>query len=165
MAAAPVGSSLSQRLLVAATRCHLTGDPPPDWAALAERAQVRARPAVINRTLSALAGQGMIEGLCTPSGWLSVRPTARGIARAGRAGRIDDGSEAHSQNGHTPDVRVFRTGSERVSAAVDQLSGEVRTLSAYSRSGLEWTRRTLPPRVAAWRTSMVQAWRMFTTFP
>src|SRR3712207_1086645 len=87
MPAAPFHPGLAHRLLVAAARAHHQGEPPLDWDSIAAAAGGDAPPKAVNRALAHLADEGLIEGVYTAAGWLSVRPTDRGIGRAGRAAR------------------------------------------------------------------------------
>src|SRR6266536_296315 len=84
-AAIELHPGLGQRLLVAAVRAHLNGTEALDWPQLAAVAGGDASPRAVNAALLSLAESGYIERLCTRDGWLDVRPTARGIGRAGRA--------------------------------------------------------------------------------
>src|SRR5215212_8804767 len=78
---------LAHRLLVAAARAHYQDGGALDWPELAHEAAVAASPKAIGRALASLAEDGLIEGVFTPAGWLDIRPTARGLGRAGRSAR------------------------------------------------------------------------------
>jgi hypothetical protein len=158
-----LSSSLSHRLLVAISRAHLAGDPPPDWQECAAAASVSARQATISRALACLANEGLIEGLLTSEGWFMLRPTARGLARAGRdAHPSSDGGRAAAATAAT---HVYRSPAERVTVTVEEVSAEMRTLSEYARIGWQRAREAMTPRLIAMRTTMINTWHMFTTFP
>jgi len=158
-------SSLPHRLLVAVSRAHLAGGPPLDWQECATVATVSARQANITHALFQLANDGLIEAVLTPDGWTSLKPTARGLSRAGRAARPEfhDGDTP----GHParPVPYVYRSGSERVSATIEEISAELGTLSRYAAVAWLRTRQATTPRLTAMRTSMTNAWHIFTTFP
>lgn len=159
-----LSSSLSHRLLVAISRAHLAGDPPPDWQECAAAASVAARQAAISGALAHLANEGLIEGLSTPEGWFALRPTARGLARAGRDARPQVGDGGDEAAAATP-AHVYRSTGERVTATVEEVSVEVRTLSQYARNGWQRARQAMTPRLTAMRATMANTWHMFTTFP
>ncbi|MGH2588865.1 MAG: hypothetical protein ACRDJE_28405, partial [Dehalococcoidia bacterium] len=134
------------------------------WATLAQSAAVSASPDAINRALSRLANEGLIDGLCTPTGWYQVRPSARGLSRAGNAARRPAVAAATP----APDADQRSRGArltERVSASWVQLQAELRIVRAASVTAWQRSTRAVSPRLSALRTTMAETWRMFTSFP
>jgi hypothetical protein len=180
-------SGLGHRLLVAAARAHYAAADPCDWDELARATGTTASPDAINRALAHLADDGLVEAVHTPSGWLNVCVTAQGLRRAGRAGRqiapvpaiamlspaaatalgspaLADGEQAGAdalddQPGMHPLLQPTLDTVTRWSSVA------ARTTEATLRRGGERTRGVLTPRVAAFRTSVAEAWHVFTTFP
>jgi len=154
---------LSHKLLVAAARAHFADEPPLDWAALAESAAVTASPDSINHALSRLANEGLIDGLCAPSGWYQVRPSARGLSRAGNAAFrplvAATPTTGVARPSHTPAL------AERTSATLVQLRSELRTVGSVGVTAWQRSARAVSPRLSALRTTMAETWRMFTSFP
>lgn len=155
---------LKRRLLIAAARAQREGLAPCDWTDLAELAQVSASPAAINRALRHLAEDGLIEGVCTRSGWLNVRATGRGVRHAGRAA-YRHADEARRQPRPAPPaahaVSAQRSLPPVAPPPADHNAGRQRT------AGRLPTRiaAAVSPRVLAVRSQVVQAWRLFRTFP
>jgi hypothetical protein len=54
---------------------------------------------------------------------------------------------------------------ERLSATIDEVSREIRTISLFT--GATWlrTREAMTPRLTAARATVAQTWHMFTSFP
>lgn len=162
MTPAVLHPGLQQRLLIAIGNAHIAGGLPPDWADCAAVAGVSAAPRSINRAISHLAEAGLVEGIMTEDGWMSLRPTPNGLARARIRVRHDriDGAEPPPLT-----VTTHRTNAERITATADEVSEEFRTISRYA--GATWlrTRDAVAPRLTAMRASMADTWHMFTTFP
>ena len=169
------------RLLVAAARAHHAGEEPCDWHELAHAAGLDISAPNVNQSLARLADAGLVEGVYTPSGWLSVRATARGLRQAGREGhQVPDGPLLPSRSlavvevtaqsetdEESTAVRPNRRPLPRTSLAVASRGGALaaRHTGAALRRGQERAGEVLTPRVTAVRTSVIQAWHVFTTFP
>jgi hypothetical protein len=166
MQPAPFNLGLTHRLLVAASRAHYDGETPIDWADLAAIAGDGASDRAVNRALAHLAEEGLVEGVCTPAGWLAVRPTARGLGRAGRAARRPLVSTPRTSALALPPTETDAAPAEPIVArARAQVGDSLRragTLAAEARDRLS---HALSPRLATVRTTMVQAWHTFTTLP
>jgi hypothetical protein len=167
-----VHPGLKHRLLVAAARAHHEGEPPCDWTDLTELADISASPRAINRALSHLAEDGLIEGVYTRSGWMHLRATARGVRHAGRAAR---GPAKQRPIAPPPDLDAMRPFDGQVpvafiAPAVDEpappmesdetpvAAEAVAPLSARFSSALSL-------RVLALRTQLLQALNVFKTQP
>ena len=124
-------TNLSRRLLVVIADAHATGMPPPDWSDCAVAIGVRASPRSIDRTLSHLAETGLIEGVMTDDGWVSLRPTSRGLAQAGK--RFRPVQPDGGVTGLTAPLPT-RSTAERFTATVHEVSREVRTISRLASS-------------------------------
>jgi len=164
---------LGHRLLVAAVRAHYQGDAALDWQQLADDAAVAASPKAINRALAALADDGLIEGVYTPTGWLAIHPTVRGLGRAGRAARLPAPATAPAVQeapvAATPVVAPLvpeedptppleHVARERVADGISR----ARAAAAETRDRVAGV---VSPRLASVRTTVVQAWHTLTTLP
>jgi hypothetical protein len=155
-------TGLPHKLLIAIGDAYAAGLPPRNWVDCAVLAGVSASPQAINRALSQLADGGLIEGVVTEDGWMSLRPTQQGLARIGRRPQPYLSDEEQSL-GAT--AMPHRSSSERISAAVDEVSEELRTISRYASVTWLRTREAMAPRLTAVRTTVAETWHMFTTFP
>ena len=166
MQPAPFNLGLAHRLLVAASRAHYDGETPIDWHDLAVVAGAQTSDKAIQRALAHLADQGLIEGVCTPAGWLGVRPTARGLGRAGRAARRPVASIPSSEEPAAALTEADEAAPEPIVARARAQAGDslrrAGTLTAEARERLS---QSVSPRLATVRTTMVQAWHTFTTLP
>jgi hypothetical protein len=162
MTSALLHPGLQQRLLIAIGNAHVAGGFPPDWEDCAAVAGVSAPARSINRAISHLAEAGLVEGIMTEDGWMSLRPTPSGLARAGIRMQRDpfDGVQPPPLA-----ATAHRTNAERLTATADEVSEEFRAISRYA--GATWlrTRDAVAPRLTAMRASMADTWHMFTTFP
>ena len=152
-------------------RAHHQGLTPLDWDELAATHNIAASPQAVNRALAHLADDGYIEGISTPSGWLDLCPTARGIAHAGRAGRRLPPSAVPAP----PPSAVIHAGVPDATAHAPMAAPTVK----LPLSGRETARKVLvslsaadgrvaravSPRLLAARTQMAHAWHIFTSFP
>lgn len=155
-------TNLSRRLLAVIAGAHADRMPPPDWSDCAAAIGVKASPRSIDRALSHLAEAGLIEGVMTNDGWVSLRPTSRGLARAGKRFRPDQ-----PDGGFTvlpAPVSTLST-AERFTATVDEVSREVRAISQYTSATWLRTREVMTPRLTAVRATVANTWNMFTSFP
>ncbi|MGE0543794.1 MAG: hypothetical protein AB7R89_26820 [Dehalococcoidia bacterium] len=155
-------TDLPRKLLIVIGSAHTAGASPPDWSDCAVVTDVRASPRSVNRALSHLAEAGLIEGVMTEDGWISLRPTPRGLAQAGKHLRpYHPGANITA----LPASVAKRSAAERFSATVDEVSREFRTISLYT--GATWlrTREAMSPRLTAVRATVAETWHMFTTFP
>jgi len=176
-----VNPRLAHHLLVALARAHHAGDGPRDWHELGQAAGGHPSRGAVNRAISRLAEAGLIEGVHTPAGWLDLRPTARGLGRAGRAGR--------TPQAHAAPVALLTATSDRLDTAHAPLSEAVvevvprfpRTLvpsrlaSALTLGGTSLqsataaarrrTAQAVAPRMFIVRTQLSQAWHLFTSLP
>jgi hypothetical protein len=154
--------NLSRKLLVVIADAHATGMSPPDWSDCAAAIGVKASPRSIDRALLHLAEAGLIEGVMTDDGWVSLRPTTRGLAQAGKRFRSD---QPVSDLSILPASASSRSTAERFTATVDEVSREVRIISQYT--GATWlrTREAMTPRLTAVRATVANTWNMFTSFP
>jgi hypothetical protein len=153
-----VHPGLTHRLLVATARGHHQGTLPCDWTDLAEQADITASPRAINRALSHLAEDGLIEGVYTSSGWMHLQATARGVRRAGRAAR-----KPPKQRPASADAPITPAFDESESAQTvgenPRAAGEAIRLAGARLS------TAISLRVLALRAQLVQVWNVFKTQP
>ena len=161
----PIHPGLSHRLLVAIARAHYDGAAPldaQDLAAVGGHASAKA----VNRAVGQLADAGLIEGVNTPAGWMAIRPTARGLGRAGRAARravaTSLAAEEHVATLTEAEMEADEPVMDRLHALADRSMRRAVALSTEARERLA---RALTPRLTSVRTTMVQAWHTFTTLP
>jgi hypothetical protein len=155
-------TNLTQRLLVVIAGAHAAGMSPPDWSDCAAAIGVRTSQRSIDRALSHLAEAGLIEGVMTDDGWASLRPTNRGLAQAGRHIRPDQPSGDLAD--WAAPVSTPSTAA-RFTAAIDEVSREVRVISQYTSTRWLRTRKAMSPRLTAVRATVANTWNMFTSFP
>jgi hypothetical protein len=161
----PIHPGLSHRLLVAVARTHYDGDPPLDAQHLTVVAG-RASAKSINRAVDHLANAGLIEGVNTPAGWMAIRPTARGLSRAGRAARRPVAIVLPSSDHVTPLTEAQSEAAEPITDRARVLADQsLRRAVALSVAAQERLSRSISPRLTSVRTTMVQAWHTFTTLP
>ncbi len=154
-----VHPGLAHRLLVAAARAHYLGVTPCDWQDLAAGIETSASPRAIQRALAHLAEDGLIEGICTPAGWLSVRPTPRGLGRAGRAVAAAVAASTHAPvDGH---IATSHTLADRVRETADEANRELHLVGGY----LAARKQDISPRLGSLRSTVAQAWHTLTTLP
>ena len=166
MQPAPFNLGLAHRLLVAASRAHYDGQTTLDWQDLAALAGVGASSRAVHRALTHLADEGLIEGVCTPAGWLAVRPTARGLGRAGRAARRPLSTAPAAWESDQDATQAGEPQAEPVIARARANVGDsLRRAGALTGEARERLSQSLSPRLATVRTTMVQAWHTFTTLP
>ena len=157
-----VHPGLAHRLLVAAARAHYLGSTPCDWQDLAASTDISASPRAIHRALTHLAEDGLIEGICTPAGWLSIRPTGRGMGRAGRAARRGVVMDTSGTAG-LADGRIAATPSlaDRVRETAGEAGRELHLVGEF----LSARGQRIAPRLSTLRANVAQAWHTFTTLP
>ena len=163
---------LTHGLLVAAARAYYAGETPCDWSDLAVATGRSPSQRAVNRALSHLADSGYIEGVYTPLGWLDVRPTGRGLAHAGRAGRRPQAAPTARLpvaawrllpviDGESRDVAAG-SGPERPRWHAARAAA---TVTAAATAGRRRLVTALSPRMLSFRTQVAQAWHLLTTFP
>jgi hypothetical protein len=168
-----VHPGLTHRLLVATARGHHQGTLPCDWTDLAEQADITASPRAINRALSHLAEDGLIEGVYTSSGWMHLQATARGVRRAGRAARKPPKQRPASAAFvlDTEPVAEEAPADAPITPAFDE-SESAQTVGENPRAAGEAIRlagarlsTAISLRVLALRAQLVQVWNVFKTQP
>ena len=159
---------LTHRLLVAAARAHHNGETPCDWQDLLRATGTDASTGAVNRALAHLAEEGLIEGVHTPAGWLNVRPTPRGVGRAGRAARrpvaLPTTTTLDSDEGVASDSASEQRSGALIHART-AAAHELRSLAGAAGEAGQRIGHAVSPRLTAVRTGVAQAWHTFTTPP
>jgi hypothetical protein len=164
---------LTRHLLVAAARARLQGEPPCDWTDLVERADICASSRAVNRALTHLAEEGLIEGVYTRSGWMYLHATARGVRRAGGAARRPPKERRATPSG-TVDARGMFLDEQTAAAIGPALdpgaaaAAENNAVSTAEDTAASPTARLsafLSLRVLALRAQLAQALNVFRTLP
>ena len=159
---------LTHRLLVAAARAHYQGETPCDWQDLLRASGSDASSGAVNRALNHLAEDGLIEGVHTPAGWLNVRPTPRGIGRAGGAARrpvVPSAATALDSDDVATSVGVSEQRPGALLHARTAAAHELRSLAGAAGGAGQRISHAVSPRLNAVRTGVAQAWHTFTTLP
>ena len=164
---------LTRHLLVAAARARREGEPPCDWTGLVERADISASPRAINRALTHLAEDGLIEGVYTRSGWMHLHATARGVRRAGGAARRPPRQRRITPSGNLDATEL--THDEQAAAVFGPASEQEATAPAEHNAMPVAENAAASPaarlsaflslRVLALRAQLVQALNVFKTQP